>query len=1381
MVFLAWLERSEGDNQLLTDPGCFYPLTGTGLGDPIEVGAAVAVLGRRPTTRAAQDAKPLTLITAKTWIGHAEPAAGVMGLLHATAAITHRAELALLHLHSCSVHVAGALGTCDPGAMRAPRQLGPKPGSGSASLACGVSAFAFQGTNAHAIVRSSHVSETQLLSDLSHAHVSHSGSHNGGASKAAGRWCRESYWLHPASSPLITAAVLTARPSGRLLGGMPRGAAHSPVVFEFPLDSSLLAPYLYSLETGGVQALPPSLLLHLAAAAVRLARGATSATAGEVLLQSGTLSLLSPPTLSSSQLVQKQPRWSGCSLQAVLDPASGTVKLLLVTAEREAAPVQLLSASAVYLPSKSTDQASNAVVVASVAPKGSSLLHKLASSAVKLSQAVPACVIAVAASHEQEEPELLSLAAMEAGLQLSAFTTTAAPAAGKLLSSFESCRMLQPVRDSALPHQQTHATCSPDGLMLDGVAQLARPIFSHPLLPVQSSYTQLTSVATVVDQALSEDEDEQSQYVVEWVADAVSHSLTSSSVTATAQSSLFSLHSKSSCQASSGSLFAAAAASAAVIKARTQPEFSSVDSSLITTGAFGGEAYASPLGHASNSAGAALGVTAWAMMRVGLQEQSTSSTSQLTAGDIHPSTPQQHHPTTIPALCAYSFSAAASTESAIAQVDGMYGSSSGAGVSFSARLCRSVGPNNLLLASAAATAAAIPTRLPSMQVPAPKRGTYIVTGGSGLVAGHVAFWLCSLGATTIHLVSRSGRLPKGLLERVASTSSTARPCTFLAVSADTGCLADADAVFGHHGVTASSLAKQSGDCRDLGDSTLLGVLHAAGVLEDATISNLTLPALRRVLAAKLGSSSGVGSWSHAALLQPTASQVMFSSVATLLGSPGQASYAAANAVLDVAASRLHSQGVPASSIRFGAWAGGGMAAANVGIALRMSRLGLTMLQPEQAMQAVADAAASTVNLPRSLRPAPASLGASGVSMLVRWRVFLQTAGAKSAGSPFFDNVRPALLSASACSAPQDASLSVPRQSTSSHAAAQATAIQQHIQTEVQSAIRALIGDNVGPDEPLMAAGLDSLGAVELLGRLESALGLSLSQTLVFDHPTASALSAYLTVQAIAAAAKDSGEAYTVAAEASQLQMPLARFHQPGAAVAQPPHSLGFGILATAERSPLPRLSVSDLDPVRVVPASRWDVEAAVGKDVGSRFGAFLPDVGLFDASAFGISAGEGMLMDPQQRLLLEVSYEVLTAASNRAAASPPPSTLSPSQAAASSIWSSSHASSRGVYVGIASSDYGALVATHSATGAYHATANAVSVAAGRLSYSLALTGPALNIDTACSASLVALHLGCRDLAEDRVGGALVAGAHVQATRTSTSYVWAASMLSPSGR
>lgn len=169
-----------------------------------------------------------------------------------------------------------------------------------------------------------------------------------------------------------------------------------------------------------------------------------------------------------------------------------------------------------------------------------------------------------------------------------------------------------------------------------------------------------------------------------------------------------------------------------------------------------------------------------------------------------------------------------------------------------------------------------------------------------------------------------------------------------------------------------------------------------------------------------------------------------------------------------------------------------------------------------------------------------------------------------------------------------------------------------------------------------------------------------------------------------------------------------------------------------------------------------------------RFGAFFPDVAQFDAQLMGISAAEAVLLDPQQRLLMEAAVQLLASRGHGSSAD----STQPQQQRQRRL---------GAYVGVASSDHGSLVKAFTPPGAFHATSNAVSVAAGRLSYTFGLSGPSLSVDTACSASLVALHLARQALLDGSCGSALVAGVHVQATNTSTSYVWSAGMLSPAGR
>lgn len=173
----------------------------------------------------------------------------------------------------------------------------------------------------------------------------------------------------------------------------------------------------------------------------------------------------------------------------------------------------------------------------------------------------------------------------------------------------------------------------------------------------------------------------------------------------------------------------------------------------------------------------------------------------------------------------------------------------------------------------------------------------------------------------------------------------------------------------------------------------------------------------------------------------------------------------------------------------------------------------------------------------------------------------------------------------------------------------------------------------------------------------------------------------------------------------------------------------------------------EVDAITEVPGDRWQnaqyyhPEPQPGK-ISTRWGGFLEKIDLFDPQFFGIAPREAAAMDPQQRLLLEVSWEALEQAGQ-----------SPDQLLGSQT---------GVFVGIASIDYGHLLLSQAPADidAYLGVGFAHSIAAGRLAYVLGTQGPTVAIDTACSSSLVAVHQAVQNLRSGACQMALVGGVNV---------------------
>ncbi|MBZ4409236.1 type I polyketide synthase [Myxococcus sp. XM-1-1-1] len=186
-----------------------------------------------------------------------------------------------------------------------------------------------------------------------------------------------------------------------------------------------------------------------------------------------------------------------------------------------------------------------------------------------------------------------------------------------------------------------------------------------------------------------------------------------------------------------------------------------------------------------------------------------------------------------------------------------------------------------------------------------------------------------------------------------------------------------------------------------------------------------------------------------------------------------------------------------------------------------------------------------------------------------------------------------------------------------------------------------------------------------------------------------------------------------------------------------------------------------------IPSSRWDVDAYYDPTPGTpgkmytRHGAFIRGVEDFDPQFFGISPREASRMDPHQRLLLEVTWEALERAGLSAA--------------------DLKGSSTGVFVGMMNEDFSHLMTDATQIDLHTASGSGLSVAAGRLAYSLGLQGPTMAVDAACSSSLVTVHLACQSLRTRECDLALAGGISLILSPLTSVVNCAMRMLSAKGR
>ena len=345
--------------------------------------------------------------------------------------------------------------------------------------------------------------------------------------------------------------------------------------------------------------------------------------------------------------------------------------------------------------------------------------------------------------------------------------------------------------------------------------------------------------------------------------------------------------------------------------------------------------------------------------------------------------------------------------------------------------------------------------------------TYLITGGFGGLGLTLASWIIEHGGRNVVLMGRSGAASaeaKKALEDLRMTG--ARVMEARADITDEKQLADVLADI------------------DRTMPPLRGVFHTAMVLDDGILLQLDRARFRKVMSPKVD-----GAWNlHALTLhRPLDFFVLFSSVSSLVGNPGQANYVAANAFLDAFAHYRRSLGLPAMTINWGHVAGAGYVSRHKELSELLTSRGFLGLSPHQVMEA----------LSRTLQKKPIQMGV----MRMDWQKVARSlstaelsqrlsalAGASSLeqqGGEEGSRIREALLHAK----PEER--------------------EEIVQTYIREQVARVLGasaSKLDADRPLNELGLDSLMGVELKNRVESDLALSLPMRELMQSPTINSLS-----------------------------------------------------------------------------------------------------------------------------------------------------------------------------------------------------------------------------------------------------------------------------------
>jgi polyketide synthase PksN len=543
-----------------------------------------------------------------------------------------------------------------------------------------------------------------------------------------------------------------------------------------------------------------------------------------------------------------------------------------------------------------------------------------------------------------------------------------------------------------------------------------------------------------------------------------------------------------------------------------------------------------------------------------------------------------------------------------------------------------------------------------------------------------------------------------------------------------------------------------------------GVLHCAGLLRDNFIANKTAQEFRDVFAPKV---SGTLHLDDATKDLDLDIFVLFASASGVLGSAGQADYAAANAFMDAFAHRRNALAMDGArrgwtvSIDWPLWADGGM---------RMEASARAMMRQTTGM----DALPNTDGL-RTLHMILASAMPQALVLHGTCAGIDKMLSEPAPPTPVRERGADDAIGVALAPDTNELRIRIAR-----------------MLLDAVTKLMKFAPEDIDANTEWNDLGFDSISLTDFSNRLNQQYRLDITPTVFFEYPTPGALSSWLaTAHGVALASAlgvsshpvaraeppkvDNRARARIATEAPVETAAQTHTTSEPAPSAHRRDTDAIAIVGMSGRFPMARdldefwnNLLAGRDCITEIPPDRWDWKAIYGdpeaepNKTNIKWGGFIDGAGDFDARFFGISPREAERMDPQQRLLMQYAWKAIEDAGYSAA--------------------SLAGSSTGMFIATAPSGYaertvqnGAAIESYSSTGAVG------SIGPNRMSYFLNIHGPSEPIETACSSSLIAIHRAITAIAGGDCEQAIAGGLNLVVSPETHVSFNKAGMLSPDGR